>query len=395
MFIALACGGATSALGATFSATFSGLVYNRATNTYNSVLTLTNQGATQYAPLTVSISTGSPTVTVTGASGNGANTFNYAVPLPNGSLLPNESVKPVIAFADPGRIAFTPSVTSMNGAAAPQGLGVTVTSPTSGQTPLAPTFLVTGTFKAPGVAGVSLDGVPACIVGSSFYLNAFQPQTAPTSFTAAVTDIDGGQNSISIGIVPSSKGLQVTTSPGCGGSAPLTTTVNASLITTDGDTIESETIDFGAGGGPATESPGTAVQYVYTSPGLYTVTVTAMTALGAIVTQTALISVQTSAEAFAPILKNVSLLQSALGSGNAVRAASLFSLSSRPAYQAAFLTLGGQMPTAAGHLSPLTPVYLGTETAQASFNATVNGKSGLLTIELIRDAAGIWRVESW
>jgi hypothetical protein len=68
--IALLLVSATTAMaqntGSTFSATFSGLVFNRSTNTYNSVLTLTNLGATLYAPLSIVISTGTTAVTVSG-----------------------------------------------------------------------------------------------------------------------------------------------------------------------------------------------------------------------------------------------------------------------------------------------------------------------------------------
>ena len=58
----------------------------------------------------------------------------------------------------------------------------------AGQTPAGPTFLVTGTLTAPRVAGASVDGVAACVVGSTFFVNAFTPQVSLTSFTAAAND---------------------------------------------------------------------------------------------------------------------------------------------------------------------------------------------------------------
>jgi hypothetical protein len=39
--------------GAPVTASFSGLVYNRATQTFNSVLTITNNGPTLYAPISI------------------------------------------------------------------------------------------------------------------------------------------------------------------------------------------------------------------------------------------------------------------------------------------------------------------------------------------------------
>jgi hypothetical protein len=105
--------------------------------------------------------------------------------------------------------------------------------------------------------------------------------------------------------------------------------------------------------------------------------------------------VTTGSQALAPILSTTALLQSALSSGNAVRAASLFSLSSRARYLATFNALGTRLSSASSYLSNLTPISIDQGIAQASFPAVVNGMKGYLTIELIKDAGGIWRVESW
>jgi hypothetical protein len=87
---------------------FSGLVYNRSTQTFNSVLTLTNTGpiAVQ-SPVAIVIATGTTAVTVAGTS-DGA---TYIANLPGGSLAPGASAEVVVAFADPTRVAFTPSIT--------------------------------------------------------------------------------------------------------------------------------------------------------------------------------------------------------------------------------------------------------------------------------------------
>lgn len=104
---------------ASVAARFSGLVYDRATQTYNSVLTLINEGPTLYSPLTVTISPGSPSVTITGAVSNGSNSFSLSVPLAGGSLPLNQSQTVVIAFVDPTRTKFTPTVTAVTGGPAP------------------------------------------------------------------------------------------------------------------------------------------------------------------------------------------------------------------------------------------------------------------------------------
>jgi hypothetical protein len=393
----LLVGYTTSALaqnsGGTFIATLSPLVPNSGTGTFNSILTLKNLGPTLYSPLTVSILRSPP-----GNGGsNSAATFSFIsiVPLPNGSLLPNETQNLTITFPNPPKVGFTNTVTSVTGLAAPTGLGITVTGPIGGQTPAGPTFLVTGTLTSHGVAGASLDGLPACVTGSSFYLNAFQPQVSPTSFTATATDIDGGQRSVSVSISPALKGLRVTPLPSCGGIAPLTETFTISLDTTDSDTIVSKTIDFGAGAGPGTAGPGTSIQYVYANPGLYTVTATATTAQGATLTQSAIVSVLTPVQAFASILENTSLLQSALSAQNLPRALSYLTGTSQPRYAPVLTQSGINLPGLATLLSTAQPLVLLGDYAEVV--VTVNGPNGpqSSSMVLVRDSSGLWRVDSW
>jgi hypothetical protein len=376
--------------GAPVTTSFSGLVYNRATQTFNSVLTVTNNGPTLYAPLSVVISTGSTSVTVRGAT-NGTSTF---ATLPNGSLLPNESTTLVIAFVNPTYVTFTPTVTQVTGGSAPAGLGVSVTSPTTGQTPAGPTFLVTGTLNKSGIAGASVDGVAACVVGSNFFVNAFTPQTSPTSFTAAANDIDGGQVTTSVTISPSVKGLRVTPSPACGGVAPLMSTLMVSLKTTDADTITGLTVDFGAGAGPKSVALSAPIQNVYNDPGLYTVKVTASTASGATLTQMAMISVLTPAQAFAPVLTSVALLQSALTSQNVVRAVSYHTYTSQPRYTPLLTQTGINLAGLGTLLSTAQPIILVGDYAEVVI-ATTGANPQSSSVVLVRDSAGIWRVDSW
>jgi hypothetical protein len=96
--------------GAPVTGKFSGLVYDRATQTFNSVLTLTNTGTvTRQSPIIVVIATSTAAVTVAGTSDGST----YIANLPGGSLAPGASATVVVAFTDPTRVAFTPSITSI------------------------------------------------------------------------------------------------------------------------------------------------------------------------------------------------------------------------------------------------------------------------------------------
>lgn len=97
----------TQATAAGLTGTLSGLVYDRASATFNSVLTLTNAGsAVAYAPISVVIATGSPAVTVSGST-------DGSTYVAKGSIQAGQCVQLVVAFSDPTRVPFTPTITSI------------------------------------------------------------------------------------------------------------------------------------------------------------------------------------------------------------------------------------------------------------------------------------------
>ena len=88
----------------------SGLVYARATNTFNSVVTITNtSGATLPAPLELVVSSTSPsTVTLANATGqDGSGHPEVTLSLGASGLAPGQSASAVLGFADPSRVSFT------------------------------------------------------------------------------------------------------------------------------------------------------------------------------------------------------------------------------------------------------------------------------------------------
>jgi hypothetical protein len=100
----------TQASPAGLTGTFSGLVYDRASATFNSVLTLTNAGsAVAYAPISVVIATGSHAVTVSGSTDGST----YVANVPGGSIQAGQSAPLVVAFSDPTHVPFTPTITSI------------------------------------------------------------------------------------------------------------------------------------------------------------------------------------------------------------------------------------------------------------------------------------------
>lgn len=108
-----------------FAVTKSGLVLNRATNTFNSVVTLTNvSGGTVKGPLVLLVSNVTAgSVTLANQSGQSAVGLPYlTVPVPAGGLAPGAAISNVVlAFSNPTRVAFTfnLAVASMEGVLLP------------------------------------------------------------------------------------------------------------------------------------------------------------------------------------------------------------------------------------------------------------------------------------
>jgi hypothetical protein len=89
---------------------FSGLVYDHATGTFNSVLTLTNTAlAPVYSPISVAINTGTPSVTAVGSSSGALSIASIA----GGVIQPGQSAQIAVQFLDPSRVSFVPVATSV------------------------------------------------------------------------------------------------------------------------------------------------------------------------------------------------------------------------------------------------------------------------------------------
>jgi hypothetical protein len=194
--------------GVPVTASFSGLVYNRATQTFNSVLTLTNHGPTLYSPLIVRISTGSAAVTVAGAQSVGANMFALKVPISSGTLSAGGVQQIAVAFSDSTRVSFTPTVTSVSGAGpvalidAPTSVLSYATVVLDGSDSIDQTAKITG-YAWTQTAGpsVTLNGTATAI--ATFVAPAVASQST-LSFSLTATDTTGATSTANttVNVIP-------------------------------------------------------------------------------------------------------------------------------------------------------------------------------------------------
>jgi hypothetical protein len=86
-----------------------GLVFDRATQTFNSIITLTNTGSMLNGPLTVVLSTGVSSVGLQNGAVAGS-FYSIQIPVPASGLVTGQSVQTVLEFSDPQRIGFQPTI---------------------------------------------------------------------------------------------------------------------------------------------------------------------------------------------------------------------------------------------------------------------------------------------
>jgi hypothetical protein len=201
-------------LGAPVTASFSGLVYDRATQTYNSVLTLTNVGTAPLpSPLTLEIATGTSSVTVAG-SPDGTTYIAYVA---GGLLLPKQTVTMAVGFSDPAHIAFTPAlvtVTASTSRLLVTSIGSSVPVPAAAQVKVA---YSSGTTVAIGGA------LPSVVDGSIPLMFAGDGVNDPLLLAVGSTTGTLDTSTTAIGMVRAALGLLYS-------QEPLTTQVLESAI---------------------------------------------------------------------------------------------------------------------------------------------------------------------
>jgi hypothetical protein len=167
-FIPILLGWETVAFGQSdavaYTAKFSGLLYSRATGTFNSVLTLTNNASAPIAmPIAIVISTGTPSVTVASTADGATYIANEGDSIPSG-----QTVTFAVEFLDPALVDFAPTVTSV--ASAPPIPSSTITfsggtiAITGSMSPLVGTQIIfpPGALVAPNtITGTYSSSLPA------------------------------------------------------------------------------------------------------------------------------------------------------------------------------------------------------------------------------------------
>jgi hypothetical protein len=277
-------------------------------------------------------------------------------------------------------------------------LAITPTAGLDGSTVTGDSVVVTGTILAPPNSGVTVNGILATVSASGYFLVNDVPLSAgANTITLVVTTQDGATASRAITVSASGTAAPFTVSVDePDGIAPHTVTFT--LGGGGGTPVGSVEIDVDGNGTVDITSPGmpaAGVQATYNGAGLASPRFTFKDAAGTVIYTT---SRQVHIED--PVVK-YNLLKGVytdvvarLSAGNGTAASGLFIESQRTGYQEFFGQIGSNLASVAGQLGQLRGGTISGNRGELVVVRETSEGLTAFTINVIRGADGIWRVES-
>lgn len=161
--------------------------------------------------------------------------------------------------------------------------------------------------------------------------------------------------------------------------------------------MQTVTINFTGSGGPnftGSSLTGAPSTYAYTSPGIYTATLSAQDTHGNIFTGTTTVAIQDLAAQRGMMCDIYGYLKNRLNAQDATGAASAFQQNVGSNYQSLFTAFGTNMPTVAQGLGVIVSGMLGQGFADFLLvrdNTTAQTRSGF-PLRMTQGADGVWRI---
>lgn len=270
------------------------------------------------------------------------------------------------------------------------GISVRIGEPAEDARIPAGAILVRGQVGAgEGEVGVSVNGIPAAVLGTRFAVLVTVSRDA-TSLTAVATSAGGMTDSHSIPIVVSATQIQtiaLSVTPATG-VAPLA--VSFSLFGAPPGTIA---LDFDGNGivdftGPALEGQ----TFTYTQPGLYLPTVVVTDTQGSQFVVRGVVQVYDQTSLDVSLQAKWSAMRDALRRGDIEGALQFIASDSRGEFRGDFAALTTFLPTFSAVLEDIRLVAVHDTHIEYELLSAENGMSFSYYVEFIRDADGTWRI---
>lgn len=269
---------------------------------------------------------------------------------------------------------------------------LTVSEPAPGSTVSTDSLLVAGRFSGPENTGIAVNGMVAIIDGDQYYVNNLPLNPGENTLTITLTRPDGTTRSHIVTVTRTgSSPLHVAVAPQSG-VPPLTASFTARL---DTDSIQRINLD-GNGDGTddiSTTNPTEALEYLYSTPGVYRPRITVIDTSGQRHTQTQVVVVQ-DPQKMDQLFRNLwNGMNSALTGGDIARATGYLNESAKRKYQPVFEALLPYLPQIVASYSPPHRVSVSENIGEYAINRLDNGRNRLYLVYFLKDTDGVWRLD--
>ena len=294
----------------------------------------------------------------------------------------------VLATDAAGNLSAYSSVAS----ATTDGASLTVTSPALGAVVASDKVTVSGTFQGPNNSGIAVNGTVATIVGNTFVASNVPLQLGANTLTVSLTTPPTDQTTTQTLSITSTgpARMEVLASP-TRGVAPLS--VAFTINNRTGNAIQTVQADYSGTGSLAFVDPKT-LSSSYTTSGIYQAAFVITDNTGASYQQTVLITVQDTTQIDHMLQTAWSEFTIALGAQSTTLALQYFNTAAQDKYRPVFSALQPNLPQIVASFSAPQPMSVSGEVGEYVVSRTINGVNQNFFIYFVRDADGVWRLDS-
>ena len=273
---------------------------------------------------------------------------------------------------------------------------ITITSPTDGSTINRPDVMVKGSLITPGnETGVTVSGIVGMVYGSDFAINHVPLSDGTNTISVTATDTAGNTATTAITVTADTSQPYVTlTASPESGVAPLTVSFSASAAISNG--VTSYQIDFdGDVVDDYSDTTFDNVSHLYSSQGIYYVTLTVVDAAATSYRDTIAIMVVNANDLDALLRAKWIAVTTALGNKDVSTAIALISPATRTVYQLMYTEIINQLPAMVATQTEFNFVSVGDNVATYELVTSKNGDTYSYEVIFVKDSNGIWTLQDF
>ncbi len=310
---------------------------------------------------------------------------------------PTPTAKPTIMATLTATVTRTPTPASSRTPTPPPGaVSIAITDPIAGAVIRSNRLNVRGTFQGPPNTGITVNDRVAYVSGGGFMLNSL-PLAAGSNVITAIATTPTGQSArtaVTVSATAESPDL-VLNADVTSGASPLVVTFSYDFHS--GQAIQKLAIDFDGDGRDdfSTKKPPMAVQNAYTHSGLYVATLTITDRLGQV--HKAAVGIEVHAwDVRDSLFRSVwDALTEALVRGDVEAALQPLNARARERYAPIFNEFVADLPWIVSSYSVPQFVSEGPGYLEYAVARLIDGETKIFFIYLLRDADGVWRMDSF